>query len=106
MRDVAASASAAVVIGSRRNRWLASQKVDAPPASAARTCSTMVATGAWLSEPTPMSAPASTMGIEPVVVLEGTARRVEISVGEPGRGAEHPRGRIGILEPAGGQQRD
>src|SRR4051794_39956566 len=102
MREVAPRASAAVAIGSRRNRWLASQKVDAPPASAARTCSMMVATGAWLSEPTPMSA----IRIEPVMLLEGATRGVEVGVGEPGRGAERARGRVGILEPAGGQQRD
>src|SRR4051812_32211727 len=104
MREVAPRASAAVAIGSRRNRWLASQKVAAPPASAARTCSTMVATGAWLSEPTPMSAPDSAIGgsairIEPVMLLEGAARGVEVGVGEPGRGAERARGRVGILEP-------
>src|SRR5690349_14618509 len=53
---VAASASAAVVTGSRRKRWQAIHNVVEPPASAARACAAMVDSGARPSMAMPSSA--------------------------------------------------
>ena len=55
MRRVALSATAAVVMGSRRNRWQAIHSVPAPPSSAARACAAAWVMGARPSMATPIS---------------------------------------------------
>src|SRR5437016_2920846 len=62
MRDVAPSAIAAVVIGSRRNRWQAIHNVLAPPSSAARACAGMSVIGTRPSMEMPRSGMSEAIG--------------------------------------------
>src|SRR6516225_4790624 len=77
MRDVAPSAMAAVVIGSRRNRWQAIHSVLAPPSSAARACAGISAMGARPS----MAIPISVMP-KPVILVQ-CAQHVVETAGDP-----------------------
>src|SRR6516225_9034997 len=79
MREVAPSAMAAVVIGSRRNRWQAIHSVLAPPSSAARACAGMSAMGARPSIAMPISLMAKSVSLfhytQHVVETAGDDRR-------------------------------
>src|SRR4051812_30285986 len=100
MREVAARAACAAVTGSRRNRWQATQIVDAPPASAALACSTNSASGARPSDATPVSL----CGIETIALLQRTHGGIDAAF-DLRRRAEVALGRRDVLQAGGRQQR-